>query len=64
VTSRATHLAGLVNAIAGVCVGLAYVLHPHHATPEVVASSFWFWVHFLFALSLIERNTRLFTISG
>lgn len=53
VTTQATHCAGLVNAVAGVCVGLAYVLHPHHATPEVVASAFWFWVHILFVFSLI-----------
>lgn len=50
---QAIYLAGLINAIAGVCVGLAYVLHPHHATPEVVAGSFWLWVHILFAVSLL-----------
>lgn len=53
VIHSAIHYAGLVNAAAGVCVGLAYVLHPHHATPEIVGSSFWFWVHILFLLSLI-----------
>ncbi|MDC1287326.1 hypothetical protein N8198_05525 [Gammaproteobacteria bacterium] len=53
VTQQATRLAGLINAVAGVCVGLAYVLHPHYATPGVVSSSFWFWVHVLFAISLL-----------
>lgn len=53
VTNKATQWAGLVNAVAGVCVGVAYVLHPHHPSPEVISSSFWFWVHTLFAVSLI-----------
>jgi uncharacterized membrane protein len=53
VTKQAIYLAGLINAFAGVCVGLAYVLHPHHATPEVVASGFWLWVHLLFVVSLL-----------
>jgi len=53
VAIQATQFAGLINAVAGVCVGLAYVLHPHHATSEVVSSIFWFWVHVLFAISLL-----------
>jgi len=53
VTRQGTRWAGLVNAAAGVCVGTAYVLHPHHPSPEVVSSSFWFWVHVLFAFSLL-----------
>jgi hypothetical protein len=53
VTKQATHLAGLINAVAGVCVGLAYVLHPHHATPDVVVSGFWLGIHVLFATSLL-----------
>ena len=40
ITSQATHYAGLVNALAGICVGLAYVLHPYHATPEVSTKQF------------------------
>ena len=53
VTQIATRWAGLVNAVAGVCVAVAYVLHPHHGSPAVISGSFWFWVHLLFALSLI-----------
>ena len=53
VTKQATHLAGLINAVAGVCVGLAYFLHPHHATPDVVVSGFWLGIHVLFATSLL-----------
>jgi len=53
VTRTATRWAGLLNAVAGVLVGVAYVLHPHHATPQIVSGGFWFWVHILFALSLL-----------
>jgi len=53
VTETATRWSGLVNAVAGVCVGLAYVLHPHHGTPEVISGTFWLWVHVLFAMSLL-----------
>ena len=53
VTKQATHLAGLINAVAVVCVGLAYFLHPHHATPDVVVSGFWLGIHVLFATSLL-----------
>ena len=41
------------NIIGGICVAIAYPLHPHHATPEVVAGDFWLNVHILFALSLL-----------
>ncbi len=77
VTKQAIHLAGLINAIAGLCVGLAYILHPHQATPEVVEGSFWLWVHVLFAVSLLggilgtvgifafhSKNTRWSGLAG
>lgn len=53
ITRSAMNAGGLVNAVAGVCVGAAYVLHPHHATPDVVTSTFWFGIHALFAASLL-----------
>lgn len=53
ITGSGIRTAGLVNAVAGACVGTAYVLHPHTATPEIVASGFWLVVHVLFAVSLL-----------
>lgn len=52
-TRSAIRGSGLVNAVAGACVGTAYVLHPHVATPDVVVSDFWLVVHVLFAVSLL-----------
>lgn len=43
---------GLANVLGGLFVAIAYVLHPHHASPEVLRSSFWLWVHIAFAASL------------
>lgn len=53
VTAKAISAAGLTNAVAGACVGLAYLLHPHHATPAIVSSRFWLAIHLLFAVSLL-----------
>lgn len=53
ITLSGIRASGLVNAVAGACVGTAYVLHPHHATPEVVTSGFWLGIHLLFAASLL-----------
>lgn len=50
------------NIIGGICVAIAYTLHPHHATPDVVAGSFWLVIHVLFALSLIFGIFGLFTL--
>lgn len=44
---------GMANIFGGTLVAVAYVLHPHHETPAVIASDFWLGVHILFALSLI-----------
>lgn len=41
------------NIVGGVCVAIAYTFHPHHATPEIVASDFWLGIHVLFSLSLL-----------
>lgn len=53
ITRSAVRMSGAINAVAGACVGTAYVLHPHHATPEVVVTNFWLMVHALFAVSLL-----------
>lgn len=41
------------NIIGGICVAIAYTLHPHHATPDIIAGDFWLGIHVLFALSLL-----------
>lgn len=52
----------VANIVGGVCVGLAYTLHPHHATPDVIAGSFWLIIHVLFALSLLFGVFGLFAL--
>ena len=37
----------------GVALGYSYGAHPHHMSPEVIASPFWVVIHALFAVSLI-----------
>ncbi|MGI9390106.1 MAG: hypothetical protein ACR2O1_08630 [Boseongicola sp.] len=39
--------------ISGAALGYSYISHPHHMTPEVIASQSWFVIHFLFAVSLV-----------
>jgi len=43
--------AGMV--ISGIALGYSYVSHPHHMTPDVIASQSWFVIHLLFAVSLV-----------
>ena len=52
----------VANIIGGICVAIAYTLHPHHATPDVIAGSFWLIIHVLFALSLMFGVFGLFTL--
>ena len=40
-TGSAIPASGLVNAVAGICVGIAYVLHQHMGTPDVIIGGFW-----------------------
>jgi hypothetical protein len=47
------NLAGISNILGGTLVAIAYVFHPHHQTPDVIATNVWLLVHVLFALSLI-----------
>ncbi len=46
-------LGGISNILGGTLVGIAYVFHPHHQTPDVISSNTWLIIHVLFALSLI-----------
>lgn len=39
--------------ISGAALGYSYISHPHHMTPDVIASNSWFVIHMLFALSLV-----------
>ena len=50
------------NIVGGVCVAIAYTFHPHHATPEIVASDFWLGIHVLFSLSLLFGVFGLFAL--
>ncbi len=43
--------AGMI--VSGLALGYSYVSHPHHMTPETIASPVWVVVHALFALSLV-----------
>jgi len=44
---------GVAHIFGGVFVAIAYTLHPHHQTPEIISGQFWLIIHILFALSLI-----------
>ena len=46
--------AGVAGMVGGVAVAVAYGLHPPDASPEVVASAGWVWIHVLFLVSLIS----------
>lgn len=52
----------VANIIGGICVAIAYTLHPHHATPEIIAGPFWLIIHVLFALSLVFGVFGLFAL--
>lgn len=44
---------GIANAVGGICVAIAYLMHPPKAPPDVVASGLWIVVHVLFMISLL-----------
>lgn len=52
--SALVRAAGIAGMVGGVAVALAYGLHPPDASPEVVASTGWVWIHVLFLVSLIS----------
>ncbi|SPH24164.1 hypothetical protein DEA8626_03213 [Defluviimonas aquaemixtae] len=43
--------AGMI--VSGAALGYSYVAHPHHMTPDTIASPGWIAIHTLFAVSLI-----------
>ena len=51
--SSITRAGAVAMIISGLALGYSYVSHPHHMTPETIASTFWVVVHALFALSLV-----------
>jgi hypothetical protein len=44
---------GVAHVFGGLFVAIAYTLHPHHQTPEIIGGQFWLIIHILFALSLL-----------
>ncbi|MDH3691477.1 MAG: TMEM198/TM7SF3 family protein [Gammaproteobacteria bacterium] len=55
---------GFSNIAGGVLVAAAYLSHPHHETPEVIASNYWLWTHVLFVLSLLFGIFGLIALMG
>ena len=51
---------GYSHIIGGICVALAYTLHPHHQSAEIVSGQFWLIIHILFTLSLLTGIFGLF----
>jgi len=39
--------------LSGAALGYSYVSHPHHMSPDIIASPSWAVIHALFALSLV-----------
>lgn len=56
------NMGGLANVFGGLFVAIAYSLHPHHQTPDVIASQFWLGIHILFALSLLFGTFGLIAV--
>ena len=44
---------GLLLIVSGLALGYSYISHPHHMSPEVIASANWILIHTLFAVSLV-----------
>ena len=55
---------GIANVFGGLFVAFAYVFHPPDATPTVVASQLWIFVHVGFMLSLLGGVLALFAFLG
>lgn len=53
VAVRLTQWTGLGGMLGGPALAAAYLAHPPSAPPDVVASTFWIWVHVGFMLSLL-----------
>ena len=52
--TRSLRWGGYANIVGGVLVAVAYLSHPHHETPEIIAGSYWLWTHVLFVFSLFN----------
>ncbi len=44
---------GTAHVFGGIFVAIAYTLHPHHQTADIISGPFWLLIHILFALSLV-----------
>ncbi len=60
----AMKLGGFSNIAGGVLVAVAYLSHPHHETPEVIASNYWLWTHVIFVFSLLFGVFGLIALMG
>jgi len=52
-TRHLTQLGAAAMILSGAALGYSYISHPHHMTPDVIASTSWIIIHALFALSLV-----------
>jgi hypothetical protein len=55
---------GYANVVGGLLVAVAYVSHPHHETPEIIAGTYWLWTHVLFVFSLLFGVFGLIALMG
>jgi hypothetical protein len=58
---------GFLIVISGLALGYSYISHPEQMPPEVMASTGWFWIHVLFAVSLVLGllgTTALYAVSA
>ena len=58
---------GLLIIVSGLALGYSYISHPEQMPPEVIASIDWFWIHMLFAVSLVLGllgTTALYAVSA
>lgn len=53
IAARLVRWSGVVGILGGIALAGAYVAHPPSASPEVVASALWIWVHLGFMVSLL-----------
>jgi hypothetical protein len=63
-TTRTLKWGGYANVVGGLSVAVAYVSHPRHETPEVIASSYWLGTHVLFVFSLLFGVFGLIALMG
>ncbi len=64
VTGALTRWAGVCGLAGGPALAAAYLAHPSSATPEIVASPFWIWVHVGFMASLLGGVFLLIGLLG